>query len=666
MNTQQSVLSKAIQLALALSLAQAAQAEVFPDVIDLAELDGSDGFVLQGAFSGEQAGQSVSLVSSAGDINGDGLDDMIIGAPYAPATALNSGRAYVVFGTAGGFPASVRLINPGASGGPGGFRMRGEAEEDQAGRSVSGAGDVNGDGIDDLIIGAIQSEDEPGRAYVVFGSDSGLIDPIQDLSGLDGTTGFELVGENDNDRAGFSVSTAGDINSDGIDDIIIGTPRIFGRRGAAYVVFGSDSGFPSSLELEGINGINGFVLVGEEPYDRSGWSVSAAGDINGDGVDDLMIAASWASTTEAISGRTYVVFGSNSGSANPFPNPMPLSSLDGSNGFVLDGEVFGDYSGWSVSTAGDVNGDDIDDIVIGTLTAGTSYVVFGSSTGFPSPIELSGINGINGFVINGESFNDRSGISLSGAGDINGDGIDDLIIGAPFADAKYGVQDNSGAAYVVFGSDAGLPSPFELSSIDGSNGFIMSDINADSKIGQSVSDAGDVNGDGVDDVIIGAPYADSPYGSGAGLAYVVFGRPSIDLAITKTNGQSFVNTEGSVTYIIDISNPGPVDVTGAVLSDTLPPTLNSATASWSCDIAIGTTCPNASGTGNLNEVVDLLMGASLSYSITAEVIADEGELITNTASINLPGELVDADPTNNSATDTDPTGLFADSFEQEA
>ncbi|AFZ51399.1 Ig-like domain-containing protein [Dactylococcopsis salina] len=208
------------------------------------------------------------------------------------------------------------------------------------------------------------------------------------------------------------------------------------------------SSFPAVLELSSLDGSNGFTLNGVDEDDDSGESVSSAGDVNGDGIDDLIIGADGADPNGDDSGESYVVFGDSSG----FPATVELSSLDGSNGFTLNGVDEDDFSGWSVSSAGDVNGDGIADLIIGAVFAdpngddsGESYVVFGDSSGFPATVELSSLNGGNGFTLNGVDELDFSGGSVSGAGDVNGDGVDDLIIGASFAGF------NSGESYVVFG-----------------------------------------------------------------------------------------------------------------------------------------------------------------------------------------------------------------------
>jgi len=287
---------------------------------------------------------------------------------------------------------------------------------------------------------------------------------------------------------------------------------------------------PASLDLSNLNGSNGFVINGADSGDYSGVSVSGAGDVNGDGIDDVIVGANLADPSGNTTGASYVVFGSVSG----FGSSLELSSLNGINGFVINGIDANDYSGASVSSAGDVNGDGIDDVFVGAYGArpngsrsGESYVIFGSASGFGSSLELSNLNGSDGFVINGIDANDYSGRSVSSAGDVNGDGIDDVIVGADEADPNS--NSRSGESYVVFGSASGFGSSLELSNLNGSNGFVINGIDANDYSGDSVSSAGDVNGDGIDDVIVGARFADPNSTSRAGESYVglfpTFGDP---------------------------------------------------------------------------------------------------------------------------------------------
>ncbi len=335
---------------------------------------------------------------------------------------------------------------------------------------------------------------------------------VQPLSGLDGSNGFRLDGVSAYDSSGFAVSAAGDVNGDGIDDLIIGAYRADPNgeaSGSTYVVFGRSTGFEAAINFAALNGSNGFRLDGVSAHDGSGSAVSAAGDVNGDGIDDLIIGAYRARPNDLSSGSSYVVFGRSTG----FAATINLSTLDGSDGFRLDGVAAGDSSGFAVSAAGDVNDDGLDDLIIGapgadpndTASAGSSYVVFGRATGFAAAINLSALDGSNGFRLDGVERYGSSGSAVSAAGDVNGDGIDDLIIGAHRAGSP---ALRSGSSYVVFGRSTGFASAINLSTLDGSNGFRLDGSAREDHSGYAVSAAGDVNGDGIDDVIIGAYGAD--------------------------------------------------------------------------------------------------------------------------------------------------------------
>ena len=280
-----------------------------------------------------------------------------------------------------------------------------------------------------------------------------------DLSTLDGTNGFTINGINVEDASGRAVDGIGDINGDGIDDVMLGSEITDvdenRNKGAGYVVFGRSDAFSSRLELSSLDGTNGFAISGENAFDLFGTSLSNAGDVNGDGLNDLVVSATAADTDDRVNvGAIYVVFGRSSG----FEASLELASLDGTNGFRINGENTYDNTGESVSGAGDVNGDGFDDLIIGNRrlaggnTSGKSYVVFGQGDGFASTLELSSLNGDNGFVVNGLNTGDYLGGAVSGAGDVNGDGVDDLIIGALGVDPEN--KTSAGSSYIVFGIQA--------------------------------------------------------------------------------------------------------------------------------------------------------------------------------------------------------------------
>jgi hypothetical protein len=493
-------------------------------VVELSDLDGSNGFVINGVLPHDQSGTSVS---AAGDANGDGFDDLLIGASNAySVSSLDSGASYVVFGTSRvGASGAVELS---ALDGNNGFLLNNsQGSVKSLGGSVSTAGDVNGDGINDLLIGA-DVMNPNGAGYVVFGASEVGASGAVELSELSGSNGFALNGVGSGDTSSISVSVAGDVNGDGVDDVLINTQYtnelgdfMFSVYGASYVVFGASGvGVSGTVELSALDGNNGFVL---NRADDDIYSISAVGDINDDSFDDLLIE-----TVSGFSAVSYVVFGSRGiGSSSP----PELSALDGSNGFVLNGAT-GVINGKSVSTVGDVNGDGVDDLLIGISRAnpngsdsGASYVIFGDSgVGSGGTLELSALDGSNGFAINGVAADDFSGSAVSAAGDVNDDGVDDMLISAPFADPN---GYSSGTSYVVFGSSGFVSGTLELSALDGSNGFVLNGEAEGDNSGSSVSAAGDINGDGVDDLLIGAPR--TSHNQFAGTTYVVFGQVAGDI-----------------------------------------------------------------------------------------------------------------------------------------
>ncbi len=408
-------------------------------------------YTFDGTSAGDAFGQSVS---SAGDVNGDGFDDVVVGARGDDSNGSNSGSVEVFSGVNG----SVL------------YTFNGDSANDLFGYAVSGAGDVNGDGFDDVIVGAFGDDNN--------GNSSGS---ARVFSGVDGSVLYTFNGDSANDWFGWSVSGAGDVNGDGFSDVIVGAK--FDDNN------GDNSG--SARVFSGVDGSVLYTFNGDFASEFLGHSVSGAGDVNGDGFDDLVVGAP----------------GGSSGSARLF------SGLNGAS-YTINGDSAGDQFGYSVSGAGDVNGDGFDDVIVGALRDDNNVINSGSAR------VVSGLDGSQLFIFDGDSTNDWFGYSVSGVGDVNNDGFDDVIVGARF-------DDNNG-------SDSGSARVF--SGIDGSTLYTFDGDSPNDSFGISVSGAGDTNGDGFSDIIVGA-FGDDNNGSNSGSARV-FLADSLPVYSFSTNTSS--------------------------------------------------------------------------------------------------------------------------------
>ncbi len=419
---------------------------------------------LIGESGGDYAGWSVS---GAGDIDGDGSDDVLIGAPYESSLAANGGAVYLLLGGGALNGAATEMYLSSAD-----VKLTGEGSNTLLELSVSGAGDVSGDGLADVLIGA------PGGGSTLGGAVYLLEGPISGSFSLSASDAV-LTGENNGDLAGRAVAGAGDLNNDGHDDVLIAAPShdAGGGSGTAYVVHGPIT----SRSLVGADA----ELFTTSTSDYLAWSVAGAGDVNGDGLDDVLIGA-----PGDDAGAAYLVQG-------PITADLFLSGADA----TLTGELSGDWAGLSVAGAGDVDADGLDDLLIGAPYAssndGRVYVVLGAVTG---EVSLAGAHGrFSGGGTEG------AGQAVSSAGDVDADGRADVLIGAP----------NGGATYLLLGPASG-GGPLSASYL------VSSSAKSGGSFGTAVSSAGDVDGDGRDDVIIGAPFENSS-GSYAGAAYLLSG-----------------------------------------------------------------------------------------------------------------------------------------------
>jgi FG-GAP repeat protein/VCBS repeat protein len=427
-------------------------------------------------------------VATAGDVNGDGYSEVIVGAPYFDDGQNDEGAAFLYRGTGDGLE-KIPV-----------WKREGEQAGAHMGWSVATAGDVNGDGYWDVIMGAPTYDfsfavENIGKVEVYHGS----------AEGLQETAAWSRMGSIKEDRFGWSVASAGDVNRDGYSDVIVGVPYQFdefNEEGAAYVFKGTDEGILGSEPWWS-------AAPADQAFARFGHSVACAGDVNADGFDDIIIGAPQFSSSHSFEGGAWVYPGGPEGPGNA------------QIWFRVSNELNARF-GYSVASAGDVNGDGHSDIIVGaprhkggfSWEAGRAFLFYGHSTGVNLSSDWEGSTYTY-------QINSHYGSSVAGAGDVNGDGYGDILIGIPDDGSKD--TPGVGRAHLYYGSSTGLET------IQDWNGA-PSEPSPDQKsfYGYSVACAGDINGDGYSDIIVGAPYEPETaeiQPLDEGFAYVYYGAP---------------------------------------------------------------------------------------------------------------------------------------------
>lgn len=358
-------------------------------------------------------------LASAGDVNGDGYDDVIVGDKYYSGDQMQEGRAYLYYGSPSGLNSTP------------GWVADGNQSTQHFGAAVAGVGDVNGDGYDDVLIGAPYTRDPStgnvvGQVLLYLGSSNGLSNtPAWTVLGSGGWTSF-----------GDRLSAAGDVNGDGYADFMASDFFFTDDQqaeGRVYLYYGSANG-PAPVAA--------WTADGNQANDYFGMALAPAGDVNGDGYDDVLVGAPSFSDPEGIEGRAFLYYGSPSG-------------LNPSAGWTAEGNQYGAYFGNSVSSAGDVNGDGYEDVVIGAygytdgeLAEGRAFLYLGSANGLATDAA---------WTAEGDQAQAGFGSSVSSAGDVSGDGLDGWAVGAPRYDRG---EIDEGIAVVFNGLSTGpLPTP---------------------------------------------------------------------------------------------------------------------------------------------------------------------------------------------------------------
>lgn len=514
-----------------------------------------DGVRVSGA--GSMEGQ---LNAIAADLNNDGLSDLIVGSPFnggPDGSRTNAGAVFVLFSRPNQPISGVRDL----AGVKPDVILYGADAGDLFGFSLA-AGDVNGDGRPDVIIGAPQadgpdnSRTNVGEVYVFFGGSSLAGAPVRDLrsSSADVTIyGWGgLPNAKSPDQAGSAVA-AGDVNGDGLADIVVGAPGVSGpdgkrdQAGAVYVFFGTPGLLSGTVKDVGSSPASGpqavdILVYGQAlsisfpglPTIRLGEALGTAvavGDTNGDRIGDIVIGAPQLSTTnETLKGQVYVVFGKT--------NPDKIRDTRSQNrvgpqpDVIIQGKTAGSLLG-NPLTVGDVNGDRFDDIIIGSTIgngptqdrfgAGEVYVIFGSDK-LRGTRDLGKKGQEQDITIFGADAGDNLGFRVA-AGDFNGDGIADILVSAPAGDGPNNERDGAGEVYVIIGGRS-LTTGLVLDFAQQLPPIVIYGSNKGDQIGFALA-LGNFNGDGKPDLVVTSPFGDGPPDvrrPKAGVTYIIAGR----------------------------------------------------------------------------------------------------------------------------------------------
>ena len=412
----------------------------------------------------------------------------------------------------------------------------GQLPADLAGRALASAGDFNGDGLTDLVVGAYAEFAEPddagagqgGAAYLILGSAQGFIGGSLDNAAARWTGSLSH-------NAGRAVSPLGDLNGDGFDDLLVGAFGVTEKgdySGAAYVL-------PGSADPKGHPLSDGIAFLGENPQSEAGYALSGVGDANGDGHPDFVVGAPHEDTTGTDAGTIYLVLGDGG-----IPTGGDLEDMDG----LLRGEARDDHLGEWVAPAGDVDGDGIADVAIGAYKESTWGQWAGAVYVFQGGDGLMQGQASDAWKWTGESVNGRAGVCVDGAGDMDGDGYGDVVVGA-------NLSGEGGMAYVLRGGSEGLGS----GSLANASMRIVG--SPDAGLGLAVSGGGDLDGDGHDDVLLGAPTADNH----VGVSLVVLGAEQLPGTTLMNEGWlvdagALGGHQGEAVYFGDVTNDGLADV----------------------------------------------------------------------------------------------------------